>query len=298
VSATETRFVEAGGLRLHAVLEGQGPPLLILHGFTGSTESVAGVAAGLHDAYRTLRLDLVGHGRSDAPEAPESYTMERCVEQLAGALGALGMPRAHAIGYSMGGRVALALCAWRPECVRSALLVGASAGLDEPVVRAARRRDDEALALRLEREGLERFVDHWMALPLFATQRRLGAAALARARTQRLANRVRGLANSLRGMGTGVQPSLHELLPRVQVPIGLVAGALDAKFATIAEHLARRLPNARVHLVPGAGHAAHLEEPEAFLRIARRFFADVAAGAPGPRRDAAHRSTPNLEGTP
>ena len=135
-----------------------------------------------------------------------------------------------------------------------------------------------------------------MGLPLFASQRRLGETALARAQAQRLANRVHGLAHSLRGMGSGAQPPLHRWLPRVRVPIGLVAGALDAKFAAIASDLARRLPNSQVWLLPRAGHAAHLEQPEAFLRVARRFLAE--ARGRGPRRDPAEGSTLSLEGTP
>jgi 2-succinyl-6-hydroxy-2,4-cyclohexadiene-1-carboxylate synthase len=330
VSPAESRFVEAGGLRLHAALEGEGPPLLVLHGFTGSSESMEGVAAGLRDAFSSVRLDLVGHGRSEAPQPCSSswsslgsaslrgpaspglagrsslgsgdsldpYAMQSCVAQVAEALLALGIPQAHVLGYSMGGRVALALCAWRPERVRSALLIGASAGLEDAGARAARRREDEALAARIEREGLERFVDWWMELPLFASQRRLGEAALARARAQRLSNRAHGLAQSLRGMGTGAQPALHARLPSVRVPILLVAGSLDAKFAAIASDLASRLPNARAQLVPGAGHACHLEEPETFLRIARRFFAEAEARRRDRSSDAPDPSTLSLEGTP
>jgi 2-succinyl-6-hydroxy-2,4-cyclohexadiene-1-carboxylate synthase len=298
MTATRTRFVDAAGVRLRAVLQGDGPPLLILHGFTGCAESMQGVAADLADAWCTARLDLVGHGGSDAPDAPDAYTMERCIDQVAAALDALGMPRAHLLGYSMGGRVALALCVERPERVRSALLVGASAGLRDAEARAARRRDDEALALRLEREGMERFVDDWMARPLFASQRRLGAAALATARTLRLANRATGLAASLRGMGTGAQPPLHEHLPSVRAPVALVAGAEDAKFIGIADDLAARLPDARVHRVPEAGHACHLEAPAAFLRVARGFFAGAEKGQRPPLRAAAPPEPPSLERTP
>jgi 2-succinyl-6-hydroxy-2,4-cyclohexadiene-1-carboxylate synthase len=182
--------------------------------------------------------------------------------------------------------------------VRSALLIGASAGLEDARARAARRGEDEALAARIEREGLERFVDRWMERPLFASQRRLGEAALARARAQRLSNRAHGLAQSLRGMGTGAQPALHARLPWVRVPILLVAGSLDAKFAAIASDLASRLPNARARLVPGAGHACHLEEPEAFLRIARRFFDDAEARRRDRCGDASNPSTLSLKGTP
>ena len=124
--------------------------------------------------------------------------MGACVEQVAAAL---SLARMHVVGYSMGGRVALSLAVAHPDRVASLLLVGASPGLAEAEERAARIKADEALARQIEQDGLERFVDYWMALPLFASQSVLGEDALARARTQRLRSDPAGLANSLRGMG-------------------------------------------------------------------------------------------------
>ena len=266
------------GLRLFFEAEGEGPTLLLLHGFTQTGRSLAGVAAGLRDAHRCVRVDLVGHGESDAPGDPSAYTMERCTAQLAALLDALGIARAQVFGYSMGGRTALALASSRPERVVSVLAVGASAGLDDPAARAARVRDDEALAARIERDGVPAFVEHWTALPLFATQARLGERFLARARAERLAQRAHGLAGSLRGMGSGAQAPLGERLATLPMPVLLVAGAEDARFAALARSLAARIPRGRARVLPGAGHAAHLEEPEAFLRVARPFFAACAAG--------------------
>ncbi|MBW2269624.1 MAG: 2-succinyl-6-hydroxy-2,4-cyclohexadiene-1-carboxylate synthase [Deltaproteobacteria bacterium] len=269
--------MSAPELALHGVEEGRGSPLLVLHGFTGSSESMAGVAAGLSGRHRVLRLDLLGHGESAAPREPAAYSMERCVAQISAALDARAIERAHVIGYSMGGRAALALAAWRPERVRSALLVGASAGLADPKAREARVRDDEALAQRIESEGLERFVDAWMALPLFESQRRLGAEALAAARAQRLRNRPHGLANSLRGMGSGAQPPLHPLLAQLLTPVALVHGEQDTKFAEIAHGLAAALPRGRAVAVANAGHACHLEAPHAFLELADAWLAECDA---------------------
>lgn len=268
----------AAGVELRALVEGAGEPLLVLHGFTGRAESMEPVAAGLRDTFTVVRLDLLGHGESEAPRDPAPYAMERCIAQVTAALDALGIRRAHALGYSMGGRVALALAARQPGRVGSAVLVGASAGLAAPDARAARVRSDEALADRIEREGIERFVDAWMALPLFASQARLGPAFLARARAERLAARPHGLANSLRGMGSGAQPPLHAELARVGAPVLLAVGSLDAKFEAIARELAAALPDARVHPIPDAGHACHLEQNESFLRTVRAFLADVTAG--------------------
>jgi 2-succinyl-6-hydroxy-2,4-cyclohexadiene-1-carboxylate synthase len=279
VSGGTARRIDAGGLALHAEISGEGVPIVILHGFTGSARGMAGVAAGLEDAFRTIRIDLVGHGESDAPRDPSVYTMPRCTAQLSRTLDALGASRAHLVGYSMGGRVALSLCAAYPERVISALLVGASAGIEDPRARAARIRDDQRLAARIEREGVASFVDSWMSLPLFATQRRLGKQWLAEARAERLSNSAQGLALSLRGMGAGAQPPLHQHLGELDVPICLVAGERDAKFRSIAEDLAGRLPSARVEVIRDAGHAAHLERPAAFLRVARRWLASVDAGS-------------------
>ncbi len=281
----EARLLSAAGVHLRALVEGCGSPVLILHGFTGCAESMEVAARGLAAAHRTIRLDLVGHGRSDAPREIAHYSMESCVEQLGAALDALGQPRVHALGYSMGGRAALALAAWQPDRVRSLLLVGASAGIEDERARAARRGSDSALAERIERDGLERFVDHWMGLPLFASQRRLGRDWLAAARAQRLNNRPHGLANCLRGMGSGAQPPLHALLPGLRVPVQWVVGEADARFRATAEELARHVPGARVAVVPRAGHAAHLEDPVHFGQLARRFFAWAEQRAAGARAE-------------
>ena len=116
-----------------------------------------------------------------------------------------------------------------------------------------------------------------MALPLFASQRRLGAAGLARAREQRLTNRPHGLANSLRGMGAGAQPPLHARLAGVRAPVCLVVGDEDERFGGIADALAEALPAARVARIAGAGHAAHLEAPEDFLTVVRAFIDEIDA---------------------
>lgn len=271
--APGTLRLDAGGHALHAELAGAGPPVLLLHGFTGSTRTLDGVAAGLRAAgFATIAVDLLGHGRSDAPRDPAAYAMERCSEDLVRVLDAAGAPRAAVLGYSLGGRVALALAVAHPARVRGVVAVGASAGLEDPGERAARRRADEALADALERDGVPAFVERWMALPLFASQARLGPAFLAAARAQRLANRAHGLAASLRGIGTGAQPPLHDALATLPVPLLLVAGAEDAKFRAIAAALAQRAPRARAAWIPAAGHAAHLEQPDAFLAEALGFL--------------------------
>jgi 2-succinyl-6-hydroxy-2,4-cyclohexadiene-1-carboxylate synthase len=275
VTAVSSHFIEARGVTLHAEVGGSGRPVVLLHGFTGSVAAMAQLAGGLRDSYRTISIDLVGHGRSEAPRSPESYAMSSCVEQIASVLDALRLRDVHLVGYSMGGRAALALCAAEPGRVASALLIGAAGGIGDPDVRAARIRADTRLAEQIERDGISAFVDFWMAQPFVARERRIGSEAFAEARRMRLANRPHALAASLRGMGAGAQPPLLGRLASLDLPICLVVGEEDAKFCAIASELARELPNARIELVPDAGHAAHLENAEFVLSSARHFFAEV-----------------------
>jgi len=291
VTSPISHFVDAAGVRIHAQLDGAdcpGHPVVMLHGFTGSTESMAGVAATLAAERPVARIDLVGHGRSDAPANTGAYRMEACIDQLVAVLDALGLREPHLLGSSMGARAALSFCVAHPQRAASALLIAASPGLESAGEREARVRTDEARSQRILRNGLGAFVDEWMALPLFASQKRLGAGALKAARAQRLRCRPEGLAGSLRGMGTGAMPPLHARLREFRRPVCLAVGAEDEKFAALAAQMARRLPDARLAIVPAAGHAAHLENPGFFARLARDFFAGV--DAPRARNDS-RRST-------
>ena len=268
------RALEVDGVRLSWLERGAGEPLLLLHGFTGSAEALAPLAEGLAGQARVLAVDLLGHGESEAPRETAPYTMERCVTQLAALLEAVDASPAHVFGYSMGGRVALGLAALRPDRVRSLALLGASAGIEDPEARAARRRDDEALADAIERDGVEAFARRWAALPLFASQqRRLTEAERAALHSQRLRSRARGLAGSLRGLGTGAQPPLHARLAGLRIPVWLGYGEEDTKFAALAAELAARIPGAERAAIPAAGHAAHLENPNALLAALKRFLA-------------------------
>jgi len=272
------RFIDVAGVRLRAVEDGladgvDGDAVLVLHGFTGDAESMSCVSDALKDHHRVIRLELIGHGGSDAPDDSAPYAMSACARQIVEAVGALGLDRPHLLGYSMGGRAALAAAVANPDRFASLVLVGATAGIAAADQRAERVAADEALADRIEREGLERFVDDWMALPIFASQVRLGRQALARARAQRLRNSERGLASSLRGMGAGAQSPLYDQLASLGNRTLLVVGDEDEKFKAIAANLASIMPDASVAILKDAGHAAHLEAPIEFGQVVCDFFA-------------------------
>ena len=244
--------------------------MVLLHGFTGDGTTMAGLARRLEVDAEIVVPDLVGHGRSCSPPNLEDYSLEAMAAHVATVGEASGSSPFHLVGYSMGGRVALTLACRRPELLRSLTLIGASAGLATEAERHARRESDEALAQSIERDGLKCFVDNWMANPLFATQARLGDDFLAASREQRLRNSTAGLTRSLRAAGTGSMAPLHDNLNSCPVPTVFVTGAEDLKFTRIANELAARMPRAQVCVIDNAGHAVHLEQPDAVAAIVGR----------------------------
>jgi len=267
------------GCPLAAERRGQGPALMLLHGYTGNGRSLAGIAREFEDDFEAIAPDLPGHGRSVDQAAGRTYDFDACVDDLVATLAATGHRKAHWLGYSMGARLALACAVRHPSCVASLVLLAGRAGIADPAERAARRLADEALAARIESRGVAVFVGEWLAQPLFATLQRCGPEFMARERAARLTNDAHGLASSLRALGPAAQPPLFDALPRVAVPVLLVAGALDVRFVAAAHELARSLPRAEVCVIPDAGHAAHLERPEAFLRVVREFLRRAARPA-------------------
>ena len=253
------------GLRYAIEEAGHGDPLLLLHGFTGRAANWRPLLPRLAERRRVIAVDLPGHGDSDAPAGAARYQMSRVAADLAELLARRAAAPAHWLGYSMGGRLALYVAAHYPQLVRSLVLESASPGLATAAERQARRAADEALAERIERDGIPAFVSAWEQLPLFAGLAWLPAEERAALRAQRLANNATGLANSLRGMGTGAQPSLWPHLGDIAAPALLVAGALDEKFAAINQDMAAALPDAALRLIPDAGHTVHLEQPTLYL---------------------------------
>jgi len=227
--------------------------VVLLHGFTQTRQSWRRTVAALGGRYRALAPDLPGHGFA-ADRRPASFAA--CTAYVR----ALAGDRFTLAGYSMGGRIALYAALALPGLVERLILVGASPGIADPAEREARRRADGTLADRIEAIGIEAFAAEWGAQALFAGQdERVAAAAYA----DRLRNRPDGLAAALRGLGTGTMPPLWDRLGELTMPVTLVTGERDGKFRALAERMAAAIPDCRTEVVGGAGHAAHLERPDA-----------------------------------
>jgi 2-succinyl-6-hydroxy-2,4-cyclohexadiene-1-carboxylate synthase len=236
----------------------------LLHGFTSSSASWTSLVPALSERHRVITVDLLGHGRSDAPEDESRYAMEQAAADLESLMISLNATPAHVLGYSMGGRLALYLALTRPYLVRSLVLESASPGLETEMERQQRQHSDCQLADWIEVNGVAAFVDRWEQLPLFASQRQLPDEVQASLRQQRLQNRPDGLANSLRGMSTGIQTSLWPRLSELSMPVLLLVGALDEKFVVINQRMAALIPFATLRVVDDAGHTVHLEASRVF----------------------------------
>lgn len=236
-----------------------------LHGFTGSSSTWEEVISLLPSSMELLTIDLIGHGQTDQPSDPAYYLVEEQIEDLHALFQQLEWTHFTLVGYSMGGRLALAYAAKYP--VEALLLESSSPGLASEEERQNRKLSDELLAERIMKEGVISFVGFWEGIPLFQTQKRLSAEKQKMIRMERLAQSAVGLSNSLKGFSTGIQPSYWNVLSEMSIPVFLLVGELDLKFCAIAKRMENELPNAKLVVVKDAGHAIHVEKPKIFATI-------------------------------
>lgn len=244
--------------------------VVFLHGFTGSTKTWQSVIEQLSD-YKVVLIDLLGHGKTGSPETPDRFDMKRQVEDLETIFDHLSLTDFALIGYSMGGRTALAYACTYPKRLRTLVLESASPGLQAEEAQAERRQRDSVLADRIIKDGVPAFVDFWQDIALFESQKQLPKAVQHAVREERLNQNPLGLANSLLGMGTGSQQSYWSELESLQMPVLLLAGELDSKFKALGEEMFSRLPNGSLKIIE-AGHAIHVEKPFEFATMVEEYL--------------------------
>lgn len=233
------------------------PRTVLLHGFTQTGVSWRPIAERLPSSWTVEAPDLPGHGTAGDRRLDLAGTAAWLAEGI-------GIEPVLVVGYSMGGRTALRLALDHPHVVAGLVLVGATAGIDEPDERTARRTADHALADRIEADGVVPFLDRWLAQPLFADLVPQPDDLAARR-----ANTAAGLASSLRLAGTGtMDPPWWDDLARIEAPTLVLWGEADTKFAALGRRLADGIgPNAETTSLVDVGHAAHLEAPDAVAAL-------------------------------
>ncbi len=230
--------------------------LVLVHGFTQTSACWGPIDDALAADHEVVALDAPGHGRA-AHEALDLAT--------GGPLLAVAGGHGTYVGYSMGARFLLHAALGRPDLVERLVLISGTAGIDDPHDRADRRASDDALADHVLAVGVPAFLDEWLALPMFA-----GLPPERAHRAARETNTADGLASSLRLAGTGTQHPLWDRLPELTMPVLVVAGADDPKFAGLGARMVEVIgPTAELAVVEGAGHTVHLEQPDRFLDVLR-----------------------------
>lgn len=229
--------------------------IVFLHGFTGNQDDWANIRERFNNQYHTHAVDIIGHGQQASSQDLANYDMAQVAQKIK----AQSPQKFHLVGYSMGGRLALYIALRYPEIIKSLTLISASPGLKTEAEREARRQADNILADKIEVNGIEWFADYWGNLSLWDSQ---SPELKAHLRQKRLQNNPLGLANSLRGMGTGAMPSLWDKLPDLAMPVQLIVGELDTKFMAINQEMAELIPDVRLTIIENAGHAVHLEKPD------------------------------------
>lgn len=255
-------------MTLAGTVGGTGTAVTLVHGFAQNRNCLGPLAEELTRRCRVLRPDAPGHGGSTLHAAADLATG-------AGLLAATGGAAVY-IGYSMGARLCLRTALDHPDDVRALVLIGATPGIEDSEERRERQRADAALAERLERIGLDAFVQEWLALPMFA-----GLPSWARFDRERRSNTAAGLAASLRNAGTGSMEPLWDRLDGLDIPVLCVTGSVDERYATLATQMVGRIGSTARHgIVEGAGHAAHLERPDAVIGIVTAFLDEAATDLP------------------
>lgn len=225
------------------------PPVIFVPGFMQRGQSWAPVAELVSKRYPSACVDFRTHGFGSR----------------LGELREAAPPGGVAVGYSMGGRLALHLAAREPERFAGLVTVGASPGIDDPAERARRRDADEELADWMERASIEDVVARWERLPVFAGQ---SEELVERQRPGRLSHDPKQLAQLLREAGQGARPPA----PPPRIPVLVLAGERDERYVEAGRRLAALAPRGDTRAVAGAGHAAHLERPEAVARLLLEFL--------------------------
>jgi 2-succinyl-6-hydroxy-2,4-cyclohexadiene-1-carboxylate synthase len=250
---------------LHVELRGDGPPLVLLHGFTQTARLWGPFGDTLASGHTLVGVDLPGHGGSDAVRADLPQTAELV---HAAVVSAIGDSPVDLLGYSLGARVALHMAIKTTMALRRLVLIGATGGIEDPVARRRRAEADEATADALDTSGdVDGFIARWVSGPMFA-----GLADAAQTEERRR-NSAAGLASSLRMAGTGTQEPLWDRVANLSPPLLALAGTNDTRFAAHAIRLTRTAPHAVVSLVPGGGHAVHLAQPGFVGRLVGHWLA-------------------------
>ncbi len=257
---------------LHTVTIGNPslPRIVFLHGFLGSGSDWLPVTRELQNDYCCMMVDLPGHGSANLlqTQPPDDFFIQT-IEALAALLRQSAATPCSLVGYSMGGRIALALLLRHPELFSKAVIISASPGLKTEKVRIDRQEHDEKVARKIER-SFDSFIEAWYEQPLFATLK--SHPIFKEVESERKINDPQNLALALRLLGTGRQPSFWEALKKNSAPVSFFAGEKDERYVEIGHQMVKLTPLSDLEIFPHCGHTLQLENRDLFLDRLKNFF--------------------------
>jgi len=249
------------GVNIYYEVHGSGPPLILTHGYSSTSAMWQGQIAAFSRHHKLVLWDMRGHGQSDYPDDPAAYSEALTVADIAALLDAVGAKQAIVGGLSLGGYMSLAFYRSHPERVRALLIIDTGPGFKKDDARTAWNKRSLDNADRFDREGLT-------VLKTLSAER------------ASVAHRdASGLAHAARGMLTQRDASVIETLPHIKVPSLVVVGADDTPFLAASDYMATKIPAARKVVIPSAGHAANIDQPQLFNDAVVAFLEDLASGS-------------------
>jgi pimeloyl-ACP methyl ester carboxylesterase len=242
------------GVQIYYEVHGEGPVILLSHGYSSTSGMWKGQIEPMSKTHTLVTWDMRGHGQSDYPADQAAYSEEATVADMAALLDLVSAKTAIIGGLSLGGYMSLAFNRTHPDRVEALLIFDTGPGYRNDEAREGWNRTSIARAERFERDGLSVLGN---------------ASAEVRIVTHRSAD---GLAKAARGMLTQRNPDVINSLPTIGVPALVVVGANDTPFIAASDYMAAKIPGAKKVVIPRAGHAANIDQPEAFNRAVVEFL--------------------------
>jgi pimeloyl-ACP methyl ester carboxylesterase len=254
--------INRDGVDIYYEIHGSGPPLLLTHGYSSTSEMWHGQIEALSKHHKLVLWDMRGHGRSDYPDDPAAYSEALTVADMAALLDQVGAKNAIVGGLSLGGYMSLAFYRAHPGRVRALLIIDTGPGFKKDDAREAWNKRAHETGDRFEREGL-------------------GVLKSASRERSAVSHRdASGLARAARGMLTQRDARVIESLPDIKVPSLVVVGADDTPFLAASDYMAAKIPGAAKVVIPGGGHAVNIDQPQAFIDAVLPFLGGLDARTP------------------
>ena len=253
--------IDRNGVKIHYEVYGDGPALILTHGYSSTSAMWEGQIEALSKHHKLVLWDMRGHGKSDYPADPNAYSEALTIGDIAALLDQIGTRRAIVGGLSLGGYMSLAFYRTHPERVAALLIIDTGPGFKKDEARTAWNKRAHETAERFERDGLSVLKS------------------LSRERSSVTHRDARGLALAARGMLTQRDASVMEILPEIAVPSLIVVGADDTPFLAASDYMAAKIPGAKKVVIPSAGHAVNIDQPQAFIDAVLPFLEGLPKAA-------------------